>query len=387
MTVDGRVAFIIDELGGGGAQRSAVLTASALHAQGLMTLLVAARAGPYMRDLARGLPLRVIAPSWPSPTAVLRLILGLRRLAASEEVATYVTNGFAPSRIALLMRLLRMLRGASVVIVERNTLSAALADRFPNRFVRSGVWALSYWLYRHADAIIGVSDGVPRDLEETLRLPEGTVTTIYNPVDIDRITAAIEDRVPEALARTFASLPRPVVITTGRLVTRKAHDGLLEAFATLPDTWRGRRGSLVTLGDGPLRDDIERQARELGIDARIWMPGFVDNPWWFMARSDVFVLSSRNEGHPRVLLEALACGLPVISTDCPSGPREILRDVPSARLVPVGDTRAMSHEIATLLDKPRPSRSVDLSAYAPSEVARAYARVLSKVAPSHETRA
>ena len=106
------------------------------------------------------------------------------------------------------------------------------------------------------------------------------------------------------------------------------------------------------------------------------MPGFVENPWWFMARSDIFALSSHWEGHPLVLLEALACGIPVVSTDCASGPREILADEPGGRLAPVGDSSALAHAIDELLSSPFEAEpDINLERYKPSHVATRYAEV------------
>jgi glycosyltransferase involved in cell wall biosynthesis len=286
-----------------------------------------------------------------------------------------VTNSFGVSRVVLAAKIARIIR-TGVLVVERNTLSVALVDRFRSRPVRSAVLLLTRWLYRRADAIVGVSDGVSRDLEATLRLPAGSVITIYNPVDTDHITAAIDEAVPELLGAAFSGLARPVVTTTGRLVAQKAHRDLLDAFAALPDR---DRGSLVILGDGPLRADLVQHAKHLGIAEQLWMPGFVDNPWWFIARSDVFALSSHWEGHPRALLEALACGVPIASTDCPSGPSEILEGIPNTRLTPVGDPAALAASIRELLMHATDSAHiVDMGRYAPAEVAARYSDVVTQ---------
>ena len=367
------VALLVDQLGGGGAQRSATLTATALHHLGHRATVLTARGGSYASELPADLNVQILAPSWPSPRGVVIFLVRLRRAVLRHHVDVILTNGFAVGRLALLARLFGRLRGLSVIVVERNTLSVALADRFPNRLTRRAVRSLTRWLYRRADAIIGVSDGVSRDLEATLRLQVGSVITILNPVDAERITAAISEPVPEALSHAFAALRRPIVITTGRLVTQKAHSDLLAAFALLPEP---TRGSLVILGEGPLRGELEEQAQELGITEDVWMPGFVENPWWFMARADVFALSSRWEGHPRAILEALACGIPIASTDCPSGPREILADEPRARLTPVGDAQALSYAISELLEDSEANSAKNLDRYKPASVAQAYADVI-----------
>ena len=367
------IALLVDQLGGGGAQRSATLTATALHHLGRRTTVLTAQGGAYAAELPADLNVQILAPSWPSPRGILIFLVQLRRAVLQHQVDVILTNGFTVGRLALFARHFGFLQGLPVIVVERSTLSVALADRFPNRLVRLAVRALTRWLYRRAGGIVGVSQGVSRDLEATLRLPVGSVVTIYNPVDTARIAAATHEPVPKELSHVFAKLHRPIIVTAGRLVTQKAHRDLLDAFARISESIRG---SLVILGEGPLRQELEQQAEKLGIGSAVWIPGFVDNPWWFMARSDIFALSSHCEGHPRVLLEALACGLPVASTDCPSGPREILADEPNARLTPVGDAPALAKAIDELLSVPmRTTAHATLDRYNPSRIASRYAEV------------
>jgi glycosyltransferase involved in cell wall biosynthesis len=373
-----RVAVLVDRLGGGGAQRSALMTASALQELGTPTMMLAALSGTYLEDVPEGVPVHLLAPSWPRLRAIGTFAWRLNRMTRVEDTDVVVTNGFGVSRIVLLARVVGLLRDVRVVVVEHSTLSVVLNERFRSRVVRAAVLVVSSWLYRRADAIVGVSEGVSRDLEATLKLPPGSVTTIYNPVDTDRIAAAINETVPGHLEAAFTELPRPMVITTGRLVAQKAHRDLLEAFNALPDA---QRGSLVILGEGPLRGDLEQQAQSLGLADRAWMPGFVDNPWWFIARSDIFALSSHWEGHPLVLLEALCCGVPVVSTDCPHGPFEILDGVPNTRLTPVGDPDALADAIGELLTRPtEPISDASKGRSTPVQTAARYRGVVSEVA-------
>jgi len=376
----GHIAFLVDQLGDGGAPRSSLLAAGALRARGAQVTVLAAKTGSYAAELPSDLPVHLLAPKWPQSRAVATFSWKISKVAASEKIGVIVingvTNGLSGSLIVLLMRAAGLL-DVRLIVVEQTTLSVALADRFGSRAVRSAVLKLTRWLYRLADTVVGVSDGVSRDLEDALSLPSGSVMTISNPVDTKRISAAINAPVPESLESQFAGLPRPLVITVGRLVAPKAQHDLLNAFALLPES---HRGSLVVLGDGPLRSQLETQAQDLEIADRIWMPGFVDNPWWFIARADVFALSSRREGHPLALLEALACGVSVAATDCPFGPAEILDEIRSARLTPVGDPIALAAAISNLLDSRIGSaNSIDLRRYSPEAVAARYYGVLEKV--------
>lgn len=372
-----RIALLTDQLDGGGAQRVAALIARSLHDIGEPTTLIAARGGALASELPDSLPIRILAPSWPSPSGVLTFLLNLRRTVKHGEVRVIVANGFTIGRLVLFARNVRWMSRLPVVVVEHSTLSMTLAARFPNRRVREAVRLVTGWLYRRADVIIGVSQGVCRDLEETLQLPENSVVKIYNPVDAHRIAASIEESPSRELAQFFQELPRPIVITTGRLVPAKGHRDLLTAFALLPNSYQG---SLIILGEGPLRPAIQLQAKQLGIAGRVWMPGHIENPWWFIARSDLFALSSHWEGFGLVLVEALICGAPIVATDCPSGPREVLAGVASSRLTPVADPAGLADAIVTVLHANNDASQFDRAAeFDPRSAASNYLTVIANV--------
>lgn len=366
--------FITLDTSGGGAERvvQQAVSALSLHCVGEFGI-ASLRGKPQDWEYTADFAIAGIATAWPKPAGLVRYALQIRRLAREFGVTALVTNSFGLSRITLILAKLRIVR-YPIIVVEHSTLSAKLAGLNRSRVMRIAHLGLTRWLYRRASAIVGVSLGVSRDLEDALGLPHGSVTTIQNPVDTKRITDAIEAPVLDRLERQFNELARPVVITAGRLVLAKAHRDLLEAFAQLPEN---HRGSLVILGEGPLREALKQQAIDLKISDRVWMPGFVENPWWFIARADVFALSSHWEGHSQVVLEALACGVAIASTDCPSGPREILADAAGTRLVPVGDTRALSRAMQQLLEHPE-GIDVDLVPYQPEHVARRYLHVVSR---------
>jgi glycosyltransferase involved in cell wall biosynthesis len=173
---------------------------------------------------------------------------------------------------------------------------------------------------------------------------------IYNPVDTDHIktlaTAPLEHP-------WFAPGAVPVVLSAGRLTRQKDFPSLLRAFAQVRQS---RPARLVILGEGEERTSLETLARELGCRDDIALPGFVPNPYPYMAAAGVFVLSSAWEGFGNVLIEAMALGVPVVSTDCPSGPAEILGRGRYGTLVPVSDVDALARAIATTLDQPPEAR-------------------------------
>ena len=203
--------------------------------------------------------------------------------------------------------------------------------------------------YPKADAVVTVSEGVAEDLIG-IGLPPDIVQTIYNPLVGPELAAAAEKRVEHPW---FGSGEPPVVLAVGRLGRQKDFPTLIRAFAHLRAN--GRPVRLVILGDGKTskdRTDLLELAATLGVAESVDLPGAVPEAIPYMARADLFVLSSAWEGLPAVLVEAMACGTPVVSTDCPSGPAEILQDGRFGPLVPVGDDRALATAMAAVLDNP-----------------------------------
>lgn len=198
------------------------------------------------------------------------------------------------------------------------------------------------------DGIIAVSNGVAEDLAQLLGWPWPTdrITVAPNPV----VTPEIYEQAAEPLDHPwFASSEPPVVLGVGRLEPQKDFPSLLKAFALLRSHTPCR---LVILGEGAQRDALEQLATELGIAEDLQMPGFVQNPYAYMARAGLFVLSSIWEGSPNGLTEALAIGTPLVATDCPSGPYEILEAGKHGPLVPVGDYEALARAMLDTLRSP-----------------------------------
>lgn len=200
--------------------------------------------------------------------------------------------------------------------------------------------------YQSAERIIAVSNGVAEDVRTHLGVRTDRVIVIANPV----LTADIEDQAQLPADHPWLDEKScPVILAAGRLHRQKGFDVLLEAFAIVRKSARAR---LVILGEGRLRADLLARAVDLGVHDSLSLPGFVRNPFSFMRRADVFVLSSRWEGLPGVLLQAMSCGCPVVSVDCPSGPREILEDGKFGPLVPIDDPEALAAAILRVLDSP-----------------------------------
>lgn len=199
-----------------------------------------------------------------------------------------------------------------------------------------------------ATKAIAVSDGVAQDLERIARVGPGKAVVINNPLPPAASGSADAGLWPEPDGRATGG---PVIVTAGRLVAVKDHSTLLRAFALLRRT---QPATLLLLGEGPLQAELAALAQDLGVAADVSMPGYVANPSACFHRADLFVLSSTSEGFGNVLIEAMAAGLPIVSTDCRHGPREILRDGAFGALVPVGDAAALAGAMQAMLRNPTP---------------------------------
>lgn len=243
-----------------------------------------------------------------------------------------------------------------IIVSERNALGAQLLR--PERR-RAWRWRYAPPLIRHvypqADAIVSVSDGVRDDLAAVAGLPVDSIVTIYNASFLGETTRRL---IAEPVTHPWlVDKSAPVLVGVGRLVLPKDFATLIRAFARVRAV---RPARLIILGDEKTRGErarLQALATELGVAADVDLHGFVENPFAFLARADVFVLSSRREGIANVVIEALVCGCPVVSTDCQFGPYEVLEGGRYGRLVPVGDDQAMAAAIVETLDNP-PDREV-----------------------------
>jgi glycosyltransferase involved in cell wall biosynthesis len=252
----------------------------------------------------------------------------------------------------------RRLAGVQTRVVFRigTTLSAALEGK---NILRKWLWYVPMRLvYPKADGIVAVSRGVAHDLARITGLPEERFHVIPNPV----ITLRMQELAQEEVAHPWFQDPEiPVVLGIGRLTRQKDFPTLIRAFARVRKSLRCR---LVILGEGRDRGQLETLASKLGVGEDVDMPGFATNPYAYLSRATLFVLSSAWEGSPNALTEALALGIPVAATDCPSGPREILRDGKYGPLVPVGEADLLAEAMLKILSSPMDRESLKQAAEA-----------------------
>lgn len=295
-----------------------------------------------------------------------RTVLPLARYLRRERPDAMLSTLSQPNLIAILAKRLARVP-TRVVVREANTPTREFggAIKFKDRIVP----ALIARVYRDADAIVAVSRGVQADLIRLTRLPETRVPCIYNPVITQELLQKREAVVEHPW---FTEGAPPVVLAVGRLTALKDFPTLLRAFAQLHAPAR-----LLILGEGEQRAGLEQLAQQLGIAERVQLPGYEPNPFRYMRRASVFVLSSRCEGLPNALIQAMACGCPVVATDCPSGPREILADGKYGALVPVGDVDALADAILQGLQGRIPHAPPEwLQQFEESHITEQYLRVL-----------
>lgn len=331
-------AAFIPSLAGGGAERVVVALCNALASKGLRIDLLAGRAsGPYVGDVDRAL-IRLIDLQSSSPaTWTWKLARYLRRTRPGT-----LLSALPHANVAAIIA--GKIAGVSTrIAVSEHTTVGEVAGTSRRLLARLLPMALRA-TYPRADHIIAVSHGVADDLARLVKLPRERIEVIYNPVDL----AAVQRGAAQPLDNAwFDDGSPPVILSVGRLISAKDHACLLEAFARIRES---RNCRLAILGDGELGELLATQAVRLGIAGDLQMPGFQKNPYAWMRRAAVVVLSSRREGMGLVLVESMACGTPVVSTDCPGGTAEVLEDGKWGRLVPVGDPDAMASAIAATLD-------------------------------------
>jgi glycosyltransferase involved in cell wall biosynthesis len=376
-----RVAFVLHGFSGGGMERSMLRLAEAFLARGLAVDFVVGQAkGELLQDVPADarivelakLPVFRTRPHGlaadPSAFALLlrpKSMMGLlkplvRRLpsliAYLRETGPDAILAAEPryNVIAVWARQLSGLK-SRVVISERIQVSRHASAGGP--WGEQRLHGLLRRAYLKADAIVAVSDGVADDLAAHAGIPRERITTVYNPVVGPDLIAKAQLRPDHPW---FAPDAPPVILAAGRLDPQKDFATLIRAFAQVR---QGHPARLMILGAAnpanlAFAEELRALPGALGVAADVALPGFVDNPFAFMAHAAVFVLSSLYEGLPGVLIQALACGCPVVSTDCPSGPAEILDNGRFGPLVAVGDVVALARAIEQVLDHPPAAESL-----------------------------
>lgn len=365
------MALFLPSLRGGGAERVMVNLARGFAERGLEVDLVLARAeGTYLSQVPPGV--RVVDLRAPRVMASLPVLLRYLRRERPEAILSALDHA---NIVAIWARKLARVRCRLVVSVH-STLSRATVNASTSR--GRLMPSLTRMFYPWADAVVAVSQGVAEDLAKTTGLPRERIQVIYNPV----VTPELLEKAREPLNHPwFEPGQPPVILSVGRLTMAKDYPTLIRAFALVRAE---RTARLMILGEGEERSKLESLVRELGLEADVSLPGFVDNPYAYMARAAVFVLSSAWEGFGNVLVEAMAVGTPVVSTDCPSGPAEILEGGRWGRLTPVSDDSALAAAIiANLKEGPKDPKGLRCRArtFSLDNIVEKYLEVLNVAKP------
>jgi glycosyltransferase involved in cell wall biosynthesis len=359
-----RVAIFTSNMDGGGAERAMAKLAGGIADQGYAVDLVLSRAeGHYLTEVPADV--RVVDLRAPR---VLASIPALVRYLRRERPAALLTSMNYVNVVGIWARALARVP-TRLVVNEQNALSleARHSPRRRHRLMPRLIGRFYPW----ADGVVAVAYGTADDLSASTGLERDRIEVVHNPI----VTPELERLASEPLDHPwFRPGEPPVVLSVGRLSPQKDFGTLIAAFAEV----RARRPArLVILGEGPERPRLEAAVADLGLARDALLPGWVANPYPWMVHAGAYVLSSRWEGLPSVLIEALYCGVPVVATDCLSGPREILEDGKHGALVPVGDVDAIAAAIDAALDGrvPRPSQE-SWRAYEQETVVRRYLDVL-----------
>lgn len=336
------IALFVPSLQFGGAERSTVDLANAFAREGLPTyLLVCDSNGAYRERVEPSVALTDLQSG-----RILHSILPLTQFLRSYRPAVLISALDHANIVSLIATKLACVPTKTVVTL-RVAISKAHVDSAGRKNQVSP--SLMHLMYPRASAVIAVSKGVADDYATTIGIPRKMVQVIYNPVVTEKTIRAAQAPLSHPW---FCPGEPPVILSVGRLTAIKDFPNLLHAFALVR---RKQRCRLLILGDGELREELEELGRCLELGDDLAMPGFADNPYAYMARAAVYVLSSAVEGLPGALIEAIACGTPVVATDCPSGPREILADGRYGPLVPIRDSTALANAIELVLRHPQDS--------------------------------
>lgn len=335
------VAVHLPTLEAGGAERVMLTVANGLSERGYaVDLTVSNLRGGFKQDISNHV--NVVEFSSTEPPF-------LPALGSFPDLCQYISN-VEPSLFISSMKHINIISilawkasgsNSKMVVTEHNTPDQLIDGSRKNALI----YKIAKIEYPWADTIVGVSDGVIESLSETVDVPESEIQRIYNPV----VTSQLIEKSKESASHRWFESEEDVVLNVGRMTEQKNQSLLIRAIAKLSPA---NRPKLIIVGKGHREEKIRELAVKLGVRQDLDIINWVDNLYAYMGSADVFALSSRWEGLPTVLIEALACGCPVVSMDCPSGPREILCDGEYGMLVDEYDPVALSEAVTKQLQNP-----------------------------------
>lgn len=372
-----KLFVLIASLEVGGAQRLVVDLLNRFDRTRVRPSLVLSRAkGPFIERIPGDCPIFDLGrrSKWDFPLLAIRLCRLIRKerpdailsVLIHANILSWVASSLSNEKVSIIM--------SEHIAVEH--------------YLRSSRWMamiMTRKIYPRADRMIAVSEGVGKELVTHWGIPEEKIEVIYNPVDLDHIRKLGQDSL-----ETRLNSSGPVIVSVGRFTAQKGFSYLLRAFARLRSTMPA---TLVLVGDGEDRVKLQQLARELGIWSSVVWPGYDPNPYRWMSRANLFVLSSLYEGFGIVITEAMALGIPVVATDCPHGPAEILRSGQDGILVPPADDRLLAEAMARVLtdnsvrEKLVSSARQRVEAFSVDHAIEAYTRIIEAATKGRERNA
>jgi glycosyltransferase involved in cell wall biosynthesis len=327
-----RVLFVVPSLTGGGAERVIVHLVNNLDRNLYTPMLALGRVdGPYLKELREDVLVHDLGAE-RARRAVRAVVKAVRTLRPAVVVSTLGLN------FAVAMARPFFPKGTRVVLREGSSPTAFLKEVEQASHTRARLYRSMYRvLYNMADRVICQSDYMLNDLATNLSLPRRKMARVYNPVDFDKIRAQTD------AAPSPYSGPGPHLVTVGNMTYAKACDVLLEGFKLVRAEFP--QATLTFVGDGDNRKSLEDLTGKLGLGEGVRFVGFQSNPFVYVKHADLFVSSSRYEGFSNVILEALACGTPVVATDCPSGNREVIEEGVNGWLAKPEDAASLAETI------------------------------------------
>lgn len=369
-TTRARVLIFTLRLGSGGAEMQALRIANHLDRERFDVSFAVMRGhGSYESALAADVPLHV---------------LDGRGLVAKTRSLRSLISKAAPDIVCSFLEVPNLMASWACLLLRRRPHLVACVQAPPSITWQSGRWAtvirtLVGRYYARAERIIAISNGVADDIACIAPGAGAHTTTVYN--------AGVDERVEAGAAEALDARDKrpvgPLILGCGRLVEQKGFPYLLDAFAITRERIPG--AALWIVGEGPQQPALERQIEALSLSQSVRLLGFKDNPYRYMAAADLFVLSSIFEGFGNVVAEAMACGTPVVSTDCPHGPGEIITDGVNGLLVPPRDPQALADAIVRVLEDPALAKRLAEAGRARSRdfgspiIAEGYAKVFEAV--------
>lgn len=343
-----RVGFVLTGLIGGGAERSMISVIDALDRTRFDPLLILFERRIEHQPPA-DVPIHVLSRRGVfGPGRLVSRVFELAALARRERLDLLVSFLVGPNIVATAAA---RRAGIPVLVGERSAPRTVLSSA-NHQLTAPWLWSfLVRRTYPLASGILSNTDGAKRELVAWLDVPPERVTVVPNALDLDRIrqlaSEPLDDpRIPGG---------RPLLVHIGRFTHAKDHDTLLHAFARI----RAKRpATLVLIGGGENEARVKALSASLGLDADVVFTGFTPNPYAYLARATLALLTSRFEGMPNALIEAMALGVPIVSTACPYGPIELLSDGACGTLVPIGDAAAVAEAAMALLDDPARRQSL-----------------------------